>query len=146
MPYIDPQHLLDIMIADIAAKADISTSGIIKGALRAASHIREFDGQVMALVTEPLGFEFNDDFAEILVTWNTRGTIERVRQAFRDRRLKLEVRSLRPGRARGNLLSGILDEDECDHEDVAIFGLIEGDCVLCVRHHVRLNCLTLDLH
>jgi hypothetical protein len=146
MTYINPRHLLDIMIGDIAANADFSTSDVIKGALRAASHIREFDMQVKTLVTEPLGFEFQDDYAEILVTWNTRGTVERVRQAFRDRRLRLEVRSLRPARERGNLLSDILDEIERDHEDVAIFGLIDGDCVLCVRHHARLNCLTVDLH
>ena len=31
MTYINPRHLLDIMIGDIAANADFSTSDVIKG-------------------------------------------------------------------------------------------------------------------
>lgn len=94
MTYIDPNRLFGCLITEIESRSDFSTSTVIARILAATatSGLAGFPHAI--LVDVPLGFEFLEEEAEVLVTCSLPQVFKNVRAAFNDELLRLEVRSM----------------------------------------------------
>lgn len=139
MRYIDPKCLLDSLVTEVRSGVDFSMSPLVATILSATARPGLIGIPHSVLVEVPLGFEFLEEAAEVLVTCSLPQAFENVRDAFDGERIRFEVRSTQTTAATP---SGVNGDVHNPREDFAIFGIIELYCVLCIRRHARLNCLT----
>lgn len=139
MSYIDPNDLFRCLVTEVRYGTDFSTSPLIATILAATARSGLVGIPHAVLVDVPLGFEFLEEAAEVLVNCSLVQVFENVRAAFNDERLRLEVRTA----SKPSGMSG--DANGSDNGELAIFGVIERYCVFCIRRHVRLNCLLFQL-
>jgi hypothetical protein len=137
MRYIDPDELFRCLVSEVRSRADFSTSPLIARIL-AAMAIPGLVGVPHAvLVHVPLGFEFLEEAAEVLVTCSLSQVFENVRDAYNDERLRLKVRKQKESAP--SCMAG--SANRRGDEELKIYGVIESYCVFCIHRHARLNCL-----
>ncbi len=138
MNYIDPNDLFRCLVTEVRSGTDFSTSSLIATILATTARSGLVGIPHAVLVDVPLGFEFLEEAAEVLVTCSLAQGFKNARAAFNDERLRLEVRTQTASMPSG--MSG--DANGRDKDELAIFGVIERYCVFCIRRHARLNCVT----
>lgn len=69
---------------------------------------------------------------------------ERIKGAFKDGRIKFEVRPLRSTSKLESATKRAYERDEHDAVPRAIFGFIGTYGAICIRHHARLDCLVIQ--
>jgi hypothetical protein len=138
MRYIDSDELFRRLVSEVHSGSDFSTSPLIAGILRAMAIPVPIGVPHAVLVHVPLGFEFLEDAAEVLVSCSLPQVFEYVRAAFNDERLRFEVRQ----HTEAALSRVVGSENGRGDEQLKIYGFIESYCVFCIYRHARLNCLT----
>jgi hypothetical protein len=138
MRYIDPDELFRCLVSEVHSGCDFSTSPLIAKILTALAIPGPVGVPHAVLVHVPLGFEFLEEAAEVLVSCSVPQVFDYVRSAFNDERLRFEVRKhteSAPSRTVGSANSR-------GDEQLKIYGFIESYCVFCIHRHARHNCLT----
>lgn len=137
MRYIDPDELFRCLASEVHSGSDFSTSPLIAKILTALAIPGPVGVPHAVLVHVPLGFEFLEEAAEVLVSCSLPQVFEYVRAAFNDERLRFEVRKHTES-APSCMVGGANSRGD---EQLKIYGFVESYCVFCIHRHARLNCL-----